>query len=229
MGASCRGSRGEPTRHPDPTPPTRHPDPTPRPPDPKRKVRDLQADARGCKGGKAYASGCKGMQAKKQGGRGQGVGARGKGVAALAKRRKRSKPWRFQRSLLISRGVMRQGSFALLARLLPPAPLTPPPSPLPPCFSGCIPLSFPFHSACAFPFHSACIPLAFPAPALGCRGVGSALPCSPCSLPPCALRYRPPPPLAPPPRGSGGCKVCAHLAFARWALVSPQTYAVGLL
>ena len=146
MGASCRGSRGEPPRHPDPTPPTRHPDPTPRPPDPKRKVRGLQADARGCKGGKAYASGCKGMQAKKQGGRGQGVGARGKGVANLAKRRKRKKPWRFQRRVFISRGLMRQGSFALLARLLPPAPLTPPPCPLPPCFYGCIPLAFRSHS-----------------------------------------------------------------------------------
>ena len=151
---------------------SRHPDPTTRPPDTPRQVQEMQADASRCKGAQADARGCKRMQAIKQGGRGKGVGARGKGVAALAKGRKRKKPWRFQRGLMLLRGLMRQGSFAPLARLLPPAPLTPPPSPLPPCFSGCIPLSFPFHSACAFPFHSACIPLSFPAPALGCRGVG---------------------------------------------------------
>ena len=245
MGASSRGSRGEPTRHPDPTPPTRHPDPTPRPPDPKRKVRGLQADARGCKGGKAYASGCKGMQAKKQGGRGKGGGARGYGGANLAKRRKRKKPWRFQRGLMLCRCFLRQGSFALLARLLPPAPLTPPPCPLPPCFCGCIPLAFRSHYGFSSPLHSPRIPLAFPSPSFLGRGVGgsgrgvgsgvsgrcvgSVLPCSPCSLPPCALRYRPPPPLAPPPRGSGGCKVCAHLAFARWALVNLLTSAIGQL
>ena len=159
MGASSRGSRGEPTRHPDPTPPTRHPDPT-----------RLQADARGCKGGKAYASGCKGMQAEKQGGRGQGVGARGREVAALAKRRKRSKPWRFQRGVFISRGLMRQGSFALLAQLLPPAPLTPPPCPLPPCFCGCIPLAFRSHYGFSSPLHSAFIPLSFPSPAFAGLG-----------------------------------------------------------
>ena len=245
MGASCRGSRGEPTRHPDPTPPTRHPDPTPRPPDTQREVSGLQSDARGCKGGKAYARGRKGMQAKKQGGRGQGVGARGKGVANLAKRRKRKKPWRFQRGVFICRGLMRQGSFALLARLLPPAPLTPPPCSLPPCFCGCISFAFPSHYGFSSPSHSPCIRFSSPPPPFACRGVGvsgrgvgsgvsgrgvgSALPCSPCSLPPLALRDRPPPPLAPPPRGSGGYKLCAHLAFARWAFINHPTYAVGLL
>ena len=196
MGASCRGSRGEPTRHPDPTPPTRHPDPTPRPPDPKRKVRDLQADARGCKGGKAYASGCKGMQAKKQGGRGQGVGARGKGVAALAKRRKRSKPWRFQRGVFISRGLMRQGSFALLARLPLLAPNAPFLLPLPPCFYGCILFAFCSHYGFSSPLHPAFIPLAFPSPAFRCRLVGWS--CrwsagrvgSPCSLRLLMFRYK---------------------------------------
>ena len=98
----ARGSAPDPTRHPDPRHPDPTPDPTPRHPDPKRKVRGLQADARGCKGGKAYASGCKGMQAKKQGGRGQGGGARDKGVANLAKRRKRSKPWRLSVGVSLS-------------------------------------------------------------------------------------------------------------------------------
>jgi len=230
-----RGRAETPTRHPDPTPPTRHPDPTPRPPDTQREVSGLQSDASGCKGGKAYASGCKGMQAKKQGGRGQGVGARGKGVANLAKRRKRKKPWRFQRGVFISRGLMRQGSFALLARLLPPAPLTPPPCPLPPCFCGCIPLAFRSHYGFSSPLHSARIRFSSPPPPFACRGVGvsgrgvgsgvsgrglgsgSRLSPSPCPCP--SLKDRPPPPLAPPPRGSGGCKVCAHLAFARWALL----------
>ena len=176
MGEQGQGEshRPAPTRHPDPTPrpPTRHPDPTPRPPDPKRQVRGMQADASGCKGGKADARGCKGMQAIKQGGRGKGAGARGYGVANLAKRRKRKKPWRFQRGLLISRGVMRQGSFALLARLRPLAPLTPPPSPLPPCFSGCIPFAFPSHYGFSSPSHSARIPLSYPSPAFSGRGVG---------------------------------------------------------
>jgi hypothetical protein len=205
----------------------------------------MQADASGCKGGKADASGCKRMQAKKQGGRGQGVGARGKGVAALAKRRKRKKPWRFQRGLMLLRFLMRQGSFALLARLLPPAPLTPPLCPLPPCFCGCIPLSFRSHYGFSSPLHSACIPLSFPAPALGCRGVGwsgrvvgsvgsgrvvgSGCRLSPCPCPLPLPKDCPPPPLAPPPRGSGGCKVCAPLAFARGALFSPLTSAVGQL
>ena len=184
------------------------------------------------------------MQAKKQGGRGQGVGARGKGVANRAKRRKRKKPWRFQRGVLISRGLMRQGSFALLARLLPPAPLTPPPCPLPPCFCGCIPFAFPSHYGFSSPSHSPRIRFSSPPPPFACRGVGvsgrgvgsgvsgrglgsgSRLSPSPCPCP--SLKDRPPPPLAPPPRGSGGCKVCAHLAFARWALLSPLTSAVGL-
>ena len=176
MGEQGQGEshRADPTRHPDPTPrpPTRHPDPTPRPPDPKRQVRGMQADASGCKGGKAYARGRKGMQAEKQGGRGKGVGARGYGVANLAKRRKRKKPWRFQRGVFISRGVLRQGSFALLARLRPLAPLTPPPSPLPPCFYGCIPFAFPSHYGFSSPLHSAFIPLASPEPAFSGRGVG---------------------------------------------------------
>ena len=217
MGASGRGNRGEPPRHPDPTPPTRHPDPTPRHPDPKRKVRGMQADARGCKGGKAYASGCKGMQAKKQGGRGQRVGARGKGVANLAKRRKRSKPWRFQRGVFISRGLMRQGSFALLARLLPPCPLTPPPCPLPPCFYGCIPLAFRSHYGFSSPLHSPRIPLAFPSPSflgrgvgvsgrgvgsgVSGRGVGAALPLP---LPPAPAQRLPPSPPCPPSPWVGG-------------------------
>ena len=171
LSLSAHGGRGQGEQgRADPTP---RPDNPTRPPDPKRKVRGLQADARGCKGGKAYASGCKGMQAKKQGGRGQGVGARGREVTALAKRRKRSKPWRFQRSVFISRGLMRQGSFALLARLLPPAPLTPPPCPLPPCFCGCIPLAFRSHYGFSSPLHSPRIPLAFPSPSILGRGVGS--------------------------------------------------------
>ena len=244
-GGRGRGRADTPTRPPDPTPQTRHPDPTTRPPDTPRQVQEMQANASRCKGAQADARGCKRMQAIKQGGRGKGGGARGKGVAALAKGRKRKKPWRFQRGLMLLRGLRRQGSFAPLARLLPPAPLTPPPSPLPPCFSGCIPLSFPFHSACAFPFHSACIPLSFPAPALGCRGVGwsgrgvgsvgsgrvvgSGCRLSPCPCPLPLPKDCPPPPLAPPPRGSGGCKVCAPLAFARGALFSLLTSEVGQL
>ena len=247
LGASCRGrGRGRaatPSRPPDPTPQTRHPDPTTRPPDTPRQVQEMQADASGCKGGKADASGCKRMQAEKQGGRGKGVGARGKGVANLAKRRKRKKPWRSQRGLVLLRGLMRQGSFALLARLLPPAPLTPPPYPLPPCFCGCIPLSFRSHYGFSSPLHSAFIPLSFPAPALGCRGVGwsgrgvgsvgsgrvvgsgwrlSPCPC-PCSLP----QDCPPPPLAPPPRGSGGCKVCGCSPFGSQPRLNHLTSAVG--
>ena len=220
--------RADPTRHPDPTPrpPTRHPDPTRRPPDPKRQVRGMQADASGCKGGKADARGCKGMQAIKQGGRGKGVGARGKGVANLAKRRKRKKPWRFQRGVFISRGVMRQGSFALLARLLPLAPLTPPPSPLPPCFSGCIPFAFPSHYGFSSPSHSARIPLSYPSPAFtgrgvggSGRGVGSGVGVSGrgvgsgrlCPAPPAPCPHRrsetaPFPPLPPLPVGRGGVK-----------------------
>ena len=181
LSLSANGGRGQgeqgrpdPTRHPDPTPrpPTRHPDPTPRPPDPERQAQGLQADARGCKGGKAYASGCKGMQAKKQGGRGQGEGARGKGGANLAKRRKRKKPWRLRGGVFISRGLMRQGSFALLARLRPLAPLTPPLCPLPPCFCGCIPLAFRSHYGFSSPLHSPRIPLSCPSPAFRGRGVG---------------------------------------------------------
>ena len=175
----CASGRGQgreradtPTRHPDPTPPTRHPDPTPRPPDTQREVSGLQSDASGCKGGKAYASGCKGMQAKKQGGRGQGVGARGKGGANLAKRRKRSEPWRCQRSLMLLRLLLRQGSFALLARLRPLAPLTPPPCPLPPCFCGCIPLAFRSHYGFSTPLHSARIRFSSPPSPFACRGVG---------------------------------------------------------
>jgi hypothetical protein len=140
---------------------------------------------------------------------------------------------------------MRQGSFALLARLLPPAPLTPPLCPLPPCFCGCIPLSFRSHYGFSSPLHSAFIPLSFPAPALGCRGVGwsgrvvgsvgsgrvvgSGCRLSPCPCPLPLPKDCPPPPLAPPPRGSGGYKVCAPLAFARGALFSPLTSAVGQL
>ena len=164
-----------PTRHPRPDTPTRHPDtpdPTPRHPDTQREVSGLQSDASGCKGEKAYASGCKGMQAKKQGGRGKGVGARGKGGANLAKGRKRSKPWRFLRGLMLCRGFLRQGSFAPLARLRPLAPLTPPPSPLPPCFCGCIPLAFRLHYGFSTPLHSARIRFSSPPSPFACRGVG---------------------------------------------------------
>ena len=164
-----------------PTDPTHRPDPTTRPaqthrpdhptrPDPQRQARGLQADASGCKGGKADASGCKRMQAIKQGGKGKGGGARGKRGANLAKRRKRKKPWRFQRGLMLLRGLMRQGSFALLARLRPLAPFAPPPSPLPPFFSGCIPLSFRSHYGFSSPLHSAFIPLSFPSPAFAGLG-----------------------------------------------------------
>ena len=164
-----------------PTDPTHRPDPTTRPaqthrpdhptrPDPQRQARGLQADASGCKGGKADASGCKRMQAIKQGGRGKGEGSKGQGVAALAKGRKRKKPWRFQRGLMLLRGLMRQGSFAPLARLLPPVPLTPPPSPFPPCFSGCIPLAFRSHNGFSSPLHSAFIPLSFPSPSFAGLG-----------------------------------------------------------
>ena len=229
--AAGAGAGGEPPPRPDhPTRPHRPDTPT-RPPDPPTP----QGRCRRCKR----------MQAEKQGGRGQGVGARGKGVAALAKRRKRKKPWRFQRGLMLLRGLMRQGSFALLARLLPPAPLTPPPSPLPPCFCDCIPFAFRSHYGFSSPLHSAFIPLSFPAPALGCRGVGwsgrgvgsvgsgrvvgsgwrlSPCPC-PCSLP----QDCPPPPLAPPPRGSGGCKVCGCSPLGSQPLLNRLTSAVGQL
>ena len=235
LSLSAYGGRGQgeshrpdPTRHPDPTPrpPTRHPDPTPRPDTPKRQVRGMQADASGCKGGKAYARGCKGVQAIKQGGRGQGVGARGYGVANLAKRRKRKKPWRLRGGVFISRGVLRQGSFALLARLRPLAPLTPPPSPLPPCFSGCIPFAFPSHYGFSSPSHSARIPLSYPSPAFsGCRvgvsgrGVGSGVGVSgrgvgsgrvggspPAPCPHRRSKTAPLPPLPPLPVGRGGVK-----------------------
>ena len=245
MGASCRGSRGEPTRHPDPTPPTRHPDPTPRPPDTQREVSGLQSDARGCKGGKAYARGRKGMQAKKQGGRGQGVGARGKGVANLAKRRKRKKPWRFQRGLMLLRGFLRQGSLALLARLLPPAPLTPPPCPLPPCFCGCIPFAFPSHYGFSSPSHSPRIRFSSPPPPFACRGVGvsgrgvgsgvsgrgvgSGCRLSPGPGPSTMRTDSPSPPLPPHTPRVGGCKVCGCSPFGAQPLFNPQTSAVGLL
>ena len=229
-GGKLQGEQGraDPTRHPDPTPrpPTRHPDPTPRPPDTQREVSGLQSDARGCKGGKAYARGRKGMQAKKQGGRGQGVGARGRGVANLAKRRKRKKPWRFQRGVFISRGIMRQGSFALLARLLPPAPLTPPLCPLPPCFCGCIPFAFPSHYGFSSPSHSPFIRFSSPPPPFACRGVGvsgrgvgsgvgvsgrgvgSGLlsPAPPAACPHWRSETAPLPPLPPLPVGRGGVK-----------------------
>ena len=143
------------------------------------------------------------MQAKKQAGRGQGVGARGKGVANLAKRRKRKKPWRFQRGLVLCRCFLRQGSFALLARLLPPAPLTPPPCPLPPCFCGCIPLAFRSHNGFSSPLHSARIRFSCPSPAFLGRLVGwsgrlvgwscrwsAGRQGSPCSLLPLTLRYK---------------------------------------
>ena len=113
------------SRHDQPTTDT-----TSRPADTERQARCLQADASGCKGGKAYASRCKEMQAEKQGGRGKGERGKGQAGANLAKRRKRKKPWRFQRGLMLLRGLMRQGSFAPLARLLPPAP-SPCPPPLP--------------------------------------------------------------------------------------------------
>ena len=175
-----QGGRERESRHPEPTPrhpsrpdtPTPRADPTPRHPDTPRKVLQMQTDASRCKGAQADARGCKRMQAIKQGGRGKGGGARGKGVAALAKGRKRKKPWRFQRGLMLLRGLMRQGSFALLARLRPLAPFAPPPSPFPPCFSDCIPLAFPSHSARAIPSHSPCIRFSCAAPSLGCLGVG---------------------------------------------------------
>ena len=225
--ASGRG-RGRGSRA-DPTPPTRHPRP-----DTQREMSGLQSDASGCKGGKAYASGCKGMQAKKQGGRGKGGGARGKGGANLAKRRKRKKPWRFQRGVFISRGLMRQGSFALLARLRPLAPLTPPPCPLPPCFCGCIPLAFRLHYGFSSPLHSARIRFSSPPSPFACRvgGVGSGVSgrlCSPCPSPSLMRTDSPSPPLPPHTPRVGGCKLCAHLANARWALLSPLTSAGGLL
>ena len=229
-GGKLQGEQGraDPTRHPDPTPrpPTRHPDPTPRPPDPKRQVRGMQADASGCKGGKAYASGCKRMQAEKQGGRGKGERGKGQAGANLAKRRKRKKPWRLRGGVFISRGVLRQGSFALLARLHPLAPLTPPPSPLPPCFSGCIPFAFPSHYGFSSPSHSARIPLSYPSPAFSGRGVGVSgrgvgsgvgvsgrgvgsgrlCPAPPAACPHWRSKTAPLPPLPPLPVGRGGIK-----------------------
>ena len=235
QGGRARASRPtDPTHRPEPTRPT---DPTHRPdhptrPDTQREVSGLQSDASGCKGGKAYASGCKRMQAKKQGGRGQGIGARGKGVAALAKRRKRKKPWRLRGGLVLLGGLMRQGSFALLARLLPLAPLPPIPCPLPPCFCGCIPLAFRSHYGFSSPLHSARIRFSSPPSPFAClvgsggrvggsgRWVGSARGGgsgrwvgSPSPFP---LAHRPktcpPPPLLPPsPRG--GLKIFTAAAL----------------
>ena len=54
----------------------------------------------------------------------------------------------------------------------PPLLFTPCPFPLPPCFSGCIPLALPLHSPRAIPSHSPRIRFACAAPPLGCRGVG---------------------------------------------------------
>ena len=240
-----RGRAATPTRHPDPTPPTRHPDPTPRPPDTQREVSGLQSDASGCKGGKAYASECKGMQAKKQAGRGQGVGARGKGGANLAKGRKRSKPWRFQRGLMLLSGFLRQGSFAPLARLRPLAPLTPPPCPLPPCFCGCIPLAFRSHYGFSSPLHSARIRFSSPPSPFACRGVGvsgrgvgsgvsgrgvgSGWRLSPCPCPSAMRTDSPSPPLPPHTPRVGGCKVCGCSPEGAQPLFNPQTSAVGLL
>ena len=104
----------------------------------------------------------------------------------------------------------------------PPLLFTPCPYPLPPCFSGCIPLAFPSHSPRAIPSHSPRIRFSCAAPSLGCRGVGvsgrlgvsgcldgsgvwvSALGgCSPSPLAQAACpKTCPPPPLLPPsPRG----------------------------
>ena len=147
-------------------------DTTSRPADTERQAQGLQSDASGCKGGKAYASGCKRMQAIKQRGRGKGERGKGQAGANLAKRRKRLKPWRFQRGVFISRGLMRQGSFALLARLPLLAPYAPFPLPLPLCFIGCIPLAFRSHYGFSSPLHSARIRFSCPSPAFLCRLVG---------------------------------------------------------
>lgn len=50
----------------------------------------MQGDARGRNPMQGDARGCKGMQAIKQGGRGERGGVRGKGVASLAKGRKKA-------------------------------------------------------------------------------------------------------------------------------------------
>ena len=203
-------------------------------PDTQREVSGLQSDASGCKGGKAYASGCKRMQAKKQGGRGQGGGARGKGVAALAKGRKRKKPWRSQRGLMLLRFLMRQGSFAPLARLLPPAPLTPHPCPLPPCFCGCIPLAFRSHYGFSSPLHSARIRFSSPPSPFACRvgsggRVGSGWRLS-LSLPPCpSPEDLPPSPPSPPLPEGGSYKVCGCSPFGSQPRLNHLTSAVGLL
>ena len=202
-GGRGRGRADTPTRPPDPTPQTRHPDPTTRPPDTPRQVQEMQADASRCKGAQADARGCKRMQAIKQGGRGKGERGKGQAGAILAKRRKRLKPWRFQRGVFISRGLMRQGSFALLARLPLLAPYAPFPLPLPPCFIGCIPLAFRSHYGFSSPLHSARIRFSCPSPAFlgrlvgwSCRLVGwscrwsAGRQGSPCSLRPLALRYK---------------------------------------
>ena len=91
MGAGGRGSRGEPTRHPDPTPPTRHPDPTPRPPDPKRMARGMRAECEGnAKGKKSRnASGMRGeCNRKSKGAGGRGEGSKGQGGATEPKAQK---------------------------------------------------------------------------------------------------------------------------------------------
>ena len=166
------------SRHDQPSRPADHrhdqptTDTTSRPADTERQAQGLQSDASGCKGGKAYASGCKRMQAIKQRGRGKGERGKGQAGANLAKRRKRLKPWRFQRGVFISRGLMRQGSFALLARLPLLAPYAPFPLPLPLCFIGCIPLAFRSHYGFSSPLHSARIRFSCPSPAFLCRLVG---------------------------------------------------------
>ena len=157
------------------------------------------------------------MQAEKQGGRGKGEGGKGQAGANLAKRRKRKKPWRVGGGVFISRGVLRQGSFALLARLPLLAPYAPFPLPLPPCFYGCILFAFCSHYGFSSPLHSAFIPLSFPYPAflgrgvgrsgrVSGRGVGSGCRVgSPLRLAPCpAERHSPSPSPFPPPLPGGG-------------------------
>ena len=177
------GRADTPSRHPDTlavqTP--RHPEPPRHPgtPTPQGRCKDAsrcKGDARGCKPMQGDARRCKGMQAEKQGGRGKRGGARGKGVASLAKGRKKASISAFVRwSSVVACGLALM-LFCAFGSFAPPCPFAPSPFPPPPLLlrlhSPRILLAFPSHSARTIPLHPPCIRLSFLAPPLGCRGVG---------------------------------------------------------
>ena len=115
-------------RHPEPT---RHPD-TQTPQGRCCKCKPMQGDARGRKPMQGDARGCKGMQAIKQGGRGKRGGVRGKGVASLAKGRKKASISAFSAWSSVVAGGYALMLFCAFGSVAPPCPFDPSPFPPPP-------------------------------------------------------------------------------------------------